>query len=645
MILGSREKFCCSNSKVSSALIALGLLVITALSLSTKTVQENTYTLDASMQQRQSDFQTDDDWNTNTETISLHVSEANPKAFFSISAKTGTKKISPDCRSSDGYMCISSTQSKDNRNTIFNFRAKKIGTTGNVMYFDYQRTIETGAISNVSMKISDNRWIRIYSDKTLLYAYRFNSRYGISAGNRDLQLDHAGIPSEEYASHYFIRQIVSEGNALNNAILFLSSLLIAIGLFLKRNFHSTKYEYSSGVRKMLLTSFVVTSVSATVGLLGWYRRPNISHDFGISFEPVVRFSDFFQVWSFSEFTDLYRTIRPDYPPLQILVFKILGELVRPEIVFLQIVVIAGVMTYFLINSMLGCNKKLCSMIITLTFYPLLYAIERGSLDLIIFPIFACALFFFDKKKYTKFAVLIGIVAGLKVLPIIFIVMVLRQSGKVKNILVAVSTAISLNCAAALMLPEAGASEIMLYARHLLESIVNRGSKSTSFPVADNSLSAFFNMLGYFSSWLGAPGAITLFLILSIVSVMSLFLLTTVRYREISSEQLGLVALVTMLLLVPNSFNYRLMFFVPMVWLWNRNRNPEKVNNELISLQVLLGVLLSAHPLIYLERGPGFWGQVINAPLLMMVLIVLASKNQKYMPVNSEDKFPVVEYNQ
>ena len=620
---GNENFFFPSSTKASTILIVLGLLLIPAFKPLNKTVQQRIFTLDASIHNSENNRKLNNIGSRKTEIILLHVSVGTPRALLSISNVGDKLNVrSQDCREVDHYLCISSFKSADGRKTVFNFRARKTVDTGNVQYFDYQREIRTGSISSVSMKITDNKWIRIYSDGNLLFANRFNSAYGIGQKNQGLELRYSGIPNNEYGKSYFNQQLAPEGGALQITILLLSSILIASGIFIQSKNKAPIIKNSPNVRKLFKTTFLITSVSAIIGLLGFYRRPSVIYDIGIAFEPVVRFSDFFQVWTFSEYNNLYKDIQPDSPPLQILMFKAFSTFIQPEVMFLLLVMISIVVMYFLLNSMLGTDKKFLSLLVTATFYPLLYAIERGSLDLLVFPVLACSMLFYDKKMYGIFSLLIGIIAGLKVLPLIFIVMVFCRSEKLKNTLIAVLTAVLSNCAAALVLPEDGISEITLYTRHLFQSIVDRGSSSNSFPVGDNSLSAFLNTIRYFSPALGTSSALSFILIFSIVSVLGVFIYVTVNYRRTSSEKLGLSALVVMLLIVPNSFNYRLMFFVPMMWFWNRNRSHKNLNDESIWLYVLVGVLLSAHPLIYYENGPGFWGQIMNTPLLVLILIIL-----------------------
>lgn len=621
----NEKSYFSSSTKASLVPIVLGLLLILALRPLNGTVQQRMFTLDAPLHHPENNRNVNNIGNGKTETVFLHVSAGKQRALLSISSVEDKLKVGlQDCREVNLYLCISSFKSADGRKTIFLFRAKKTRSTGNIQYFDYQREIRTGSISSVSMKITDNKWIRIYSDDNLLYANRFNSSYGIETNNQGLELRHSGIPINEYGKSYFNQQLAPKERTLQSTILLLllSSILIASGIYIQGKNKAPKTKNSQNVRKLFKTTFLVTSVSAIVGLRGIYRRPNVIYDVGIVFEPVVRFSDFFQVWTFSEYNHLYKNIQPDYPPLQIFVFKTFGTFVQPEVMFLLLVVIAIVVMYFLSNSMLGTDTKFISLLVTATFYPLLYAIERGSLDLFIFPVLACSMLFYEKKMYRTFSLLIGIIAGLKVLPIIFIVMVFCQSKKLRNTSIAVLTAILSNCAAAMVLPEAGISEVTLYIRHLLQSIVDRGSSSNSFPVADNSLSAFFNTIRYFSTVLATSSAISFTLLFSIVSVIGVFIYVMVNYRRTSSEKLGLLALVLMLLIVPNSFNYRLIFFVPMMWFWNRNRSNQNLNDESSWLYILLGVLLSAHPLFYYENGPGFWGQILNTPLLVLIFIIL-----------------------
>ncbi len=609
------------------ALIALGLLIITAVNFPNKTVHLYKYTVGGATKQYETRH-LDNQQAIKMETISLNISGVDSQRSIGVGPKGEQNGKSQNCRLDDVYMCVSSATTTNSKNIVLNFRAKKISKGDHIPFFDYEREIKIGSTSSVSMQITGNRWIRIFSGTNLLYAYRFNGAYGVDTNQRDFVLYHSGIQDVKSENNYYEVQNTSEENSRQDMIvLLLSAVLIASGIYLRRNNDGDKYENSPEIRKVFKISILVSSVSMFAGLLGLYRRPQIRYDVGISFEPLVRFSDFFQVWSFSDYSHLYRDIQPDYPPLQILVFKALGAFVQPEVVFLIILAVSIIVVYFQISSMLGTKTFLFVLMSTVTFYPLLYAIERGSLDLVILPIFACALLLYDKKMYTMFALLIGIVAGLKIFPIIFIVMVFRQSGKVKNTLIAISTAFTLNYATALILPETGTSEIPLYSRYLLGSLVDRGSISNRyFPTGDNSIGAFFNIVRYISTGLSNSSAVSLISISTTISVMGLFTFVLIRCRKFQSGEIGMITLIVMLLIVPNSFNYRLLYFIPMLWFWNRNRSGNDPPHESPHLYVAIGLVLSAHPIIYYQNGPGFFGQVVNAPLLIFILLSLITKN-------------------
>ena len=209
--------------------------------------------------------------------------------------------------------------------------------------------------------------------------------------------------------------------------------------------------------------------------------------------------------------------------------------------------------------------------------------------------------------------------ALKVIFIVFLLIYLRRNKYIFYAFVSLAICVLLNVFSALLLPEAGLSELSTMVSHYFQRGTNEGVGLVT-ATSNNSIFAFFTgVFGVIKISVvhidKTLNLVTTLIALSLVLPVGVWALA----RKRSTSSLLLVALVVSLIIFPISGNYRLIFFVPVLWFCGKENFPRsRVNRD--ALVLLSGVLISAHPLVYID-GTYYAGQLLNLPLLLSILLI------------------------
>jgi hypothetical protein len=330
------------------------------------------------------------------------------------------------------------------------------------------------------------------------------------------------------------------------------------------------------------------------------------------------------VWGLSGFENLYQTQLPDYPPAQILVFSILSRVILSETIFLFLICCTTVTLGGLIWGTVKDTLRypiLSTVFFTFTSAPLIYAIDRGGTDMVLFPLVVLAILFHSDGRINQGKALIAISTSLKIIPGIYTLIYIERGKSVRKIVSVIVTAIIVNLIAALMLPEKGISEIWLYTKHLIGR--SSGSSVTNaYDVFNNSLWASFR--GIYLGFLNFGIDLENYLVSTwlVANLLLLFFSLYWCFFQSRVDASKFFIANCLLLLVPTlAPNYRLLFLYPSLWYLS---NAFVITNKKLSktFVVASSFLLSVSPVYYFGSTGINIGQAVKPVLILLLLLIV-----------------------
>jgi hypothetical protein len=342
------------------------------------------------------------------------------------------------------------------------------------------------------------------------------------------------------------------------------------------------------------------------------------------------FSDFFQVWGFPSFKNLYETQLPDYPPFQIFIFSILSKGILAESAFLIIVCCATAT----LGALIWSNVKdyfrypvLLSIFLTFTSAPLIFAINRGGTDMVLFPIIVLAVLLHSNGRKKVAKIFLSISAALKIVPAIYILMYLGREKSSRKVIPIVGSIVLLNLVAALILPEKSISELWFFAKQ----IIGRSSGSAvtgAYDVFNNSLWSSFRGLDRALLYFGVSTTSHLTAIW-LVCIVSLLLFSTYwsLFRSKHDASKFFIANCMILLIPTISPNYRLLFMYPSLWYLSNSMVITNVRLKNVFV-VVSALLLSISPIYYFGSTGLNIGQSVK-PILIVILLIIVLFSDGY----------------
>lgn len=266
-------------------------------------------------------------------------------------------------------------------------------------------------------------------------------------------------------------------------------------------------------------------------------------------------------------------------------------------------------------------------ILSILSYPLLYLVDRGNLDMLIFVFFTMFVYLFKKEKYILSAVFLAIINAMKPFGILFPVLFLFKKRYKEFFL-------SLGLTFLFIL-----GGFLFFKGNILNQIIiliqSWSSAAQDFIYKNNnnfgmvSQSSLFMMLKLlFCKTHGALAISTLKLvkIYNVLSILITILIAFFAYKEkIFWKQITLLTLY--MILVPSiSIDYKLIFLYPAIWLFVDSKTIKEKSRFDWLYTVLLGLLLIPKNIILNDynfaHGALFSTSIIINPLIIMTLICL-----------------------
>jgi hypothetical protein len=421
----------------------------------------------------------------------------------------------------------------------------------------------------ITLQVSGN-WFELHVDDEIQGQRRFGIPIGISIAPERMVIRTFGQNSKGLLGNQF--QYSTRQEFVPSIVLFILSLLALMVFFMR-------YLTNLVTKRLLATNkemfFQIVVLSSIITFTSWLivqssliRNGSTLPTTGLTFIELPMFSDFFQVWGFSEFTNLYQTQLPDYPPAQIFVFSVLSKGILAESAFLIIVCCSTAA----LGALIWSNVKnylsypiIVSVLLTFTSAPLIFAVNRGGTDMILFPLVVLAVLLHSNGRQKVTKILLSISGALKIVPTIYILMYLGRGKSTKKAIPIIGSIMLMNLLAALVLPEKNISELWFFAKQM----VGRSSGSTvtgAYDVFNNSLWSLFRGLDHALLYFGINATSHLSAIwLACIVFILLFSTYWSLFRAKLDASKFFIATCMILLIPTISPNYRLLFMYPSLW--------------------------------------------------------------------------------
>lgn len=505
----------------------------------------------------------------------------------------------------------------------------------------YSKGLKPG-IHRIHGEIRNGREVELSVDDTLIYAMATDTpHYFLQKPNlflSDYLIDNLESGNITWNIKSEVAKPIWYG--IYRLQMVLASLLLLAGfslLTLKILSRAARPNVSNqGSREMIKASYKTFFVLSGAGLLLW----------GLSLQPATksgwprnnpfflgqyRFSDLTQIFLSSQFADPYTSANVTYPPFGMLLFDVFGFLSAKQATILFISAALAVIFSVFVRILqlridFNMKEKISTVSMLMLSFPLLFAIDRGNLDLLLTALLLLAVWVNDKEGQSyRAGLLIGLASAIKIYPLLLLPVFYYNKRDIRLPI----TAIASFSAFSLL----GAWKFNLGPITFLKTVVlgsaGQGLEGDDAIRWNGSLAGLVTTLTKlvapeFESqvWNFASSQIVT-LSLLLLSLLVLAYMTKLKFEK---AKFTLVSVALLTLIFPSTPAYRFtLFLVAIAFILLLGINQSK---NLPRFGILLGVVLS--PVVYWYFGTGSANTYsLIVPIATLTLIVLIFREAFY----------------
>jgi len=291
----------------------------------------------------------------------------------------------------------------------------------------------------IKLIIRSSRDVYFFKNNLITYTHRYETPVFYTKISNANLINKGDTELVEIDTEYQVRQ---DENRLNGkaflSILLLTFCAMLLGIFARKKSELGEKTFLTLSPKTKIQFLMVSIACYVLLFIKWYvteKDPVGARNltpFGPS-GPI--FSDFYQMATLASFNNVYESSATNYPPFGILLLKLLGNLSYLATFLMIIFFCVGVLIG---NSRHFSKNGILDVLITLTSFPLVFAIARGNLDLLASALVILAIAAFKNEKTTWTVVLLSTAVALKLWPIVFVLIFLKKGFK-EVVMVGIST--------------------------------------------------------------------------------------------------------------------------------------------------------------------------------------------------------------
>ena len=188
---------------------------------------------------------------------------------------------------------------------------------------------------------------------------------------------------------------------------------------------------NQGSREIITASYKTFFVLSVTGLILWglSLQPDTKSGWPRNipfFLSQYRFSDLTQIFLSSQFADPYTSANVTYPPFGMLLFDVFGFLSAKQTTILFISAALAVIFSVFVRILqlridFSVKEKIATVAMLMLSFPLLFAIDRGNLDLVLTALLLLAVWVNDKEGPPyRAGLLIGLASAIKIYPLLLL---------------------------------------------------------------------------------------------------------------------------------------------------------------------------------------------------------------------------------
>lgn len=481
----------------------------------------------------------------------------------------------------------------------------------------------------IRVEIENQRIDRIYIGKNLIHSYRWNAPLLLFSNIEDLQTGTSpkAVPTTIKFEYAFTD---IKTNVFYQAITILSLLFLVVLTWKKFSIPSASKFYNFSNRNILWVAIVglsITFVSLSTLRLFPQQTDGYFDRNGLGYASAARYSDWYQLSGIAKMSEPYRLGHSNYPPAFLGVFKLIAMVGPTSVLVITTVFSCATIAAIISWVISGSQKKrfLLSLFIVGLSYPFLFALDRGSSDLIISILIALFTYFVATSKEKTAAAILGLMIALKLFPLLFIPVLFRKGNNTRNVCIAM--AVSSVCTLLGSVFISGSLNQVYY--FFQESVTVQNAVATNQQLAARSTSIIqwaYNLKSFrvpFGNGTVLPSFSTDLITLIIIVIIIIAGIAIFDKSFLQSELLMLLSIVS-LLITPISNDYRLLLLIPFVayWIFEHEHYEFKLH-----LVVLLGILFSVRPLLWVENSAQTLGGLLTMPILLAVFVAVIRNRQ------------------
>ena len=481
----------------------------------------------------------------------------------------------------------------------------------------------------IRVEIENQRIDRIYIGKNLIHSFRWNSPLLLFTNIEDLQTGTSPRAAPTTIKFEYVFTDIKT-NIFYQAITILGLLFLVVLTWKKFSMPSASMFYNFSNRNILRVAIVglsITFVSLSTLRLFPQQTDGYFDRNGLGYASAARYSDWYQLSGIAKMSEPYRLGHSNYPPAFLGVFKLIAMVGPTSVLVITSVFSCATIAAIISWVISGSQKKrfFLSLFIVGLSYPFLFAVDRGSSDLIISILIALFTYFVATSKEKTAAATLGLMIALKLFPLLFIPVLFRKGNNRRN--VCITMAVSSICTLLGSVFISGSLNQISY--FFQESVTVQNAVATNQQLAARSTSIIqwaYNLKSFrvpFGNGTVLPNFSTDLITLIIILIIIIAGIAIFDKSFLQSELLLLLSIVS-LLITPISNDYRLLLLIPFVayWIFEHEHYEFKLH-----FVVLLGILFSVRPLLWVENSAQTLGGLFTMPILLAVFVAVIRNRQ------------------
>jgi hypothetical protein len=259
-------------------------------------------------------------------------------------------------------------------------------------------------------------------------------------------------------------------------------------------------------------------------------------------------------------------------------------------------------------------------------YPFLFALDRGSSDLIMAVLMSVFVYLMATSRVRSAAAIFGIMVAFKLFPILLLPLLLLKGSKIRNIGVSIFTFVISTIGGSIVISES----LNLIPQFIKELLSQTSAASTVAQYSARSTSIIpwaYNLTSFSVSSETGPQLSRLSELLAYALILTVVVTVgnAVLTQSLKTSESMMLLMIVTLLISPVSNDYRLLPFIPVVGYWIFEKGDMKLPRYAI---VMLGCLFSVRPVMWLTDSPQSLGSLFTMPILLaMIAIVLRCRSK------------------